>query len=80
MAHWGRGRVAYLVIGGLGAPVFSYGTYGWERFTGSRASSPFPSQACRRVRHGAVPEHEIRVDRRLAPVRWPIHYPRTGLF
>ena len=27
--------VAYLVIGGLGAPVFSYGTYGWERFTGS---------------------------------------------
>ena len=27
--------VAYLVIGGLGAPVFSYGTYGWDRFTGS---------------------------------------------
>ena len=27
--------VAYLVIGGLGAPVFSYGTYGWERFTRS---------------------------------------------
>jgi len=27
--------VAYLVIGGLGAPVFSHGTYGWERFTGS---------------------------------------------
>ena len=26
---------AYLVIGGLGAPVFSYGTYGWDRFTGS---------------------------------------------
>ena len=25
----------YLVIGGLGAPVFSYGTYGWDRFTGS---------------------------------------------
>lgn len=27
--------VAYLIIGGLGAPVFSYGTYGWDRFTGS---------------------------------------------
>ena len=27
--------VAYLIIGGLGAPVFSYGTYGWNRFTGS---------------------------------------------
>lgn len=27
--------VAYLTIGGLGAPVFSYGTYGWDRFTGS---------------------------------------------
>ncbi len=27
--------VTYLIIGGLGAPVFSYGTYGWDRFTGS---------------------------------------------
>lgn len=27
--------VAYLIIGGLGAPVFAYGTYGWDRFTGS---------------------------------------------
>ena len=27
--------VTYLIIGGLGAPVFSYGTSGWERFTGS---------------------------------------------
>ena len=27
--------MAYLIIGGLGAPVFSYGTYGWARFTGS---------------------------------------------
>ena len=27
--------VAYLIIGGFGAPVFSYGTYGWDRFTGS---------------------------------------------
>ena len=27
--------VAYLIIGGLGAPVFSYGTCGWDRFTGS---------------------------------------------
>ena len=27
--------VAYLIIGGLGAPVFSYGTYGWDRFIGS---------------------------------------------
>ena len=27
--------VVYLIIGGLGAPVFSYGTYGWNRFTGS---------------------------------------------
>jgi len=27
--------VVYLIIGGLGAPVFSYGTYGWDRFTGS---------------------------------------------
>ena len=27
--------VAYLIIGGLGAPVFSYGTYGWDRFTSS---------------------------------------------
>ena len=27
--------VAYLIIGGIGAPVFSYGTYGWHRFTGS---------------------------------------------
>ena len=27
--------VVYLIIGGLGAPVFSYGTYGWARFTGS---------------------------------------------
>ncbi len=27
--------VAYLIIGGLGAPVFSFGTYGWNRFTGS---------------------------------------------
>ena len=27
--------VAYLIIGGLGAPVFSYGTFGWDRFTGS---------------------------------------------
>lgn len=27
--------VSYLIIGGLGAPVFSYGTSGWERFTGS---------------------------------------------
>lgn len=27
--------VTYLIIGGMGAPVFSYGTSGWERFTGS---------------------------------------------
>ena len=27
--------VVYMIIGGLGAPVFSYGTYGWDRFTGS---------------------------------------------
>ena len=27
--------VTYLIIWGLGAPVFSYGTSGWERFTGS---------------------------------------------
>ena len=27
--------VTYLIIGGLGAPVFSYGPSGWERFTGS---------------------------------------------
>jgi biotin transport system substrate-specific component len=27
--------VVYLIIGGLGAPVFSYGAYGWNRFTGS---------------------------------------------
>ena len=35
MARWGRGRCGLPVIGGLGAPVFSYGTYGWDRFTGS---------------------------------------------
>ena len=29
--------VTYLIIGGLGAPVFSYGTYGWDRCTGSSA-------------------------------------------
>lgn len=27
--------VTYLIVGGMGAPVFSYGTSGWERFTGS---------------------------------------------
>jgi biotin transport system substrate-specific component len=27
--------VTYLIVGGMGAPVFSYGTFGWERFTGS---------------------------------------------
>ena len=31
----GPAVVVYLIIGGLGAPVFSYGTYGWDRFTGS---------------------------------------------
>lgn len=25
----------YLIIGGMGAPVFAYGTAGWEKFTGS---------------------------------------------
>lgn len=35
---WKRGTLAvilYLVAGGFGAPVFAYGTNGWERFTGS---------------------------------------------
>lgn len=35
---WKRGTLAvilYLIAGGLGAPVFAYGTYGWARFTGS---------------------------------------------
>jgi biotin transport system substrate-specific component len=27
--------ILYLVAGGLGLPVFAYGTSGWERFTGS---------------------------------------------
>ena len=27
--------LVYLLAGGLGAPVFAYGTSGWERFTGS---------------------------------------------
>jgi biotin transport system substrate-specific component len=27
--------VTYLIAGGFGAPVFAYGTFGWERFTGS---------------------------------------------
>lgn len=27
--------LAYLLIGGLGAPVFAFGTSGWERFAGS---------------------------------------------
>ena len=27
--------VAYLIIGGFRGSVFSYGTYGWDRFTGS---------------------------------------------
>ena len=33
---WGTAAVlVYLVAGGLGAPIFAYGTSGWERFTGS---------------------------------------------
>jgi biotin transport system substrate-specific component len=35
---WKSGTAAviiYLIAGGFGAPVFAYGTFGWERFTGS---------------------------------------------
>ena len=35
---WKSGTLAvviYLIAGGFGAPVFAYGTFGWERFTGS---------------------------------------------
>lgn len=35
---WKLGLMAvltYLIAGGLGLPVFAYGTSGWERFTGS---------------------------------------------
>ena len=35
---WKLGVVAviiYLIAGGMGLPVFAYGTSGWERFTGS---------------------------------------------
>ncbi len=27
--------LTYLFVGGMGAPVFSYGTFGWDKFTGS---------------------------------------------
>jgi biotin transport system substrate-specific component len=35
---WGTAAVLiYLLAGGIGAPVFAYGTSGWDRFTGSTA-------------------------------------------